>query len=435
MMEARGEIVSASGYDKVVQAEDNSEYERLTPFDGVVDRTVGVDDDSGIAYQKGEMQLRGYKDKWFAVAFLLHVVVLIGLTVTYVPALMDTMDNDDGVDGDRRHLAAGKGRLLPSRRHLAKVTGKAFHVLSHVGKSSRSLQNGMDEYGEPMEISNYSNDESLEEMEGVLVSYDDDDVSKEEAVEALDEIIEEYYEEEGEKETYYGGDIMTGTGSNYGIYGNDQEKSSIDSKSPIDSFGHYGAIFGIALLTGLVVSSLFYYFLMNSPKLAIKTSLFTNIGYFAAIALIGGYVGDTNLVVKGVVFTFVSLMFGLQVWKRVAFSAALLKASTSAVMANAGVFAYGLVTFVASMLYYTLWVICFAATLTGMTASSCGDGEFCDHQSEPSGGGGLLIAVFFLIVCFYWAIYVFAVSRTQEFPWPLLGTDFLLTSFPLSSLL
>jgi hypothetical protein len=74
------------------------------------------------------------------------------------------------------------------------------------------------------------------------------------------------------------------------------------------------------------------------------------------------------------VFAIVSVVFGLQVWNQVAFSSSLLKASTVAFMTNAGVFAYGVVMCVTSVLHYILWVFCVAVTLTGMTARSCGDG-------------------------------------------------------------
>jgi hypothetical protein len=72
--------------------------------------------------------------------------------------------------------------------------------------------------------------------------------------------------------------------------------------------------------------------------------------HFAVIALSDGSVGGDVLIITGVVFAIVSLIFGLLMWKRVAFSASLLNTSTSAVMANAGAFAYGVAMCVISVI-------------------------------------------------------------------------------------
>ena len=93
--------IEAEGSIPVATAVDSSSFSSLATAKAKIDGSNKQDqyenneDGITITWEKGEVQPSEYRDKWFALAFLLHLVGVVGTAVALAPSALSAMGEDN----------------------------------------------------------------------------------------------------------------------------------------------------------------------------------------------------------------------------------------------------------------------------------------------------------------------------------------------------
>lgn len=334
-----------------------------------------IEEDFEDQWTKGEVQPLQYRDKKFAVAFLIHLAILIIASIYAPPTIKTIITDIENIEGIHR---VRKSRIL--RRT------NALDQLKRIEKTDQEIVE---------EIENNAYEVALEQGQSSNV------------VGVVENIVEDYEQDLDPSEI---------------------EQDLINShrkRSPLRSidrrkFIEYAIITSLSSISiSLVFILMTLFCLQRYSEQVIKGSLFFIIIYFITNGITALFMmpnvsdfdelyeedeedqrlmaqqadedGKAVVAVSYFVLAALFIIYALVVWRKIPFAASTLKTGVVACRCNMGVFFFAFFTPIVNLLFFILQAM---STTTFLNAS----GVFSDEQSPI----GIICTCIFFLLSFYW---------------------------------
>lgn len=276
---------------------------------------------------KGEQQPRKFNDLFWGILFYAHIGVLIAVTATYLPRIVDDVTN-----GIQNYYNVGQGNYANG----GNMDNNANYY-------------NMNDYGYNRKLLFFPNEENKEEMK---------DMSEEPlsvATWAVGKITRGLVTLSGFSHVDLEG---TKTETDMLLLGRslqDQEMTA-DPKA-------FSLLVGLTVVGAFLLSILSLTLMIRFAEGLIKMSLFFNVCIGLVTAVAGFVIGSTETGIMGLVIFVLAVCYALAIWSRIPFAAANLVTASTAIQANIGVtvFAYGAI--ILNGLWMVLWSVSAYSTL------------------------------------------------------------------------
>ena len=376
----------------------------VAPLEVGIDETVEGSSMAGGDWTKGEIQPPQYRDKWYGIAFWIHLLFVFSVCVLYANGTfqadfqMDINGNEGGTgsgspNSSSEAAAAGGGGGGGDRRArflFSDVMIAIPHRLLYTAEENSSSNSG--------DMFSAMNNETVQMVEEV-----EEEVEKEEKEEQWDDL----YGFNDNNDLY--DDDITKSGAGGG-------GSSFDDIRPLRDVVSFFSTFILALVITPILTVCTFTVMFNHAIGLIKAALLFGIAFNLILGVLFLLLNPTSAIFP-LLFAVILICYAKAVWNRIPFAAANLRAGITAVKSNLGLAGLGLVSIPMNFIWMLLWAYTFMSVLSSpiMTTTSEQTVRYFDYDDgdyqtntvtqEHMTPIGYMVWVGFLI-SLYWTLQV-----------------------------
>jgi len=153
----------------------------------------------------------------------------------------------------------------------------------------------------------------------------------------------------------------------------------------------------ISALSGFILSIASLLVMMKFAEGLIKAGIYFQIIIGIMTAVSGLLIGESQMIITGLIFTAFTACFACSVWSRIPFAATNLVTATTAVRSNSGLTFFAYISIIVTIGWFVWWST--TATATLMVVSDCDADGNCNNEVNG-------FVVFLFMLSLYWTLQV-----------------------------